>query len=137
MWSFPFWPNLTAKSCDHCSQPIRWLDSLKSPTSRRNLRDFVRFHPNFFSHLKSKAVKTALLKIRPLLNSAFTKAPTCCSQVKTAVTERDIYKLTCIKLVQKAHICFLISASIGAREHEGTFYFLYSLKESFVKDSQK
>ena len=60
--SFSFWPNLTAKSCDHWSEPIRRLHSLKSPSSRQNLWDFVRFHPKFHSHLKSKAVRTALVK---------------------------------------------------------------------------
>ena len=60
--SFSFWPNLTAKSCDHLSEPIRRLHSLKSPSSRQNLWDFMRFHPKFHSHLKSKAVRTALLK---------------------------------------------------------------------------
>ena len=60
---FPFQSNLTAKSCDHPNQPIRSLHSLKSPRKLQNLWDFMRFHPKFYSHLKSKAVRTALLKI--------------------------------------------------------------------------
>ena len=44
------------------NQPIRSNNSLKSPNSRRNLRDIVRLHPKFFPHLKSKAIRTALLK---------------------------------------------------------------------------
>ena len=44
------------------NQPIRSLNSLKSPSSRRHFCDFVRFHPKFHPHLKSKAVRTALLK---------------------------------------------------------------------------
>ena len=42
--------------------PIRVLPLLKSPTNNRNFREFVRFHPKIFPHLKSKAVRTALLK---------------------------------------------------------------------------
>ena len=42
--------------------PIRELHSFKSPTNNRNFRENVRFHPKFFPHLKSKAVRTALLK---------------------------------------------------------------------------
>ena len=45
------------------NQPIRSLNSLKSPSSRRHFCDFVRFHPKFHPHLKSKAVRTALLKM--------------------------------------------------------------------------
>ena len=63
-WWFPFQSNLTAKSCDHPNQPIRSLHSLKSPRKLQNLWDFVRFHAKFYSHLKSKAVRTALLKTR-------------------------------------------------------------------------
>ena len=44
------------------NQPTRSLNSLKSPSSRRHFCDFVRFHPKFHPHLKSKAVRTALLK---------------------------------------------------------------------------
>ena len=45
------------------NQPIGRLSSLKSPRNNRNFRDFVRLHSKFFPHLKSKALRTALLKI--------------------------------------------------------------------------
>ena len=48
-------------------QPIRVLASLKSPANNRNFGEFVRFLQKFFPHLKSKAVRTALLKIRDLV----------------------------------------------------------------------
>ena len=44
------------------NQPIRSIYSLKFPNSRWNLWDIVRVHLKFFPHLKSKAVRTALLK---------------------------------------------------------------------------
>ena len=68
-----FQSNLIPKSCDHCSQPIRSLHSMNSPTSRQNFREIVRFHPKFHSHLKSKAVRTALLKIKQVLSTTFTE----------------------------------------------------------------
>ena len=66
------------KRCDHLQiaqisllshvttliQPIGRLGSLKSPRNNQNFKDFVRLHPKFFPHLKSKAVRTALLKIK-------------------------------------------------------------------------
>lgn len=62
LW-LPFQSNLTPKSHDHPNQPIRSLNSLKSPRKLLNLWDFMRFHKKFFLHLKSKAVSTALLKM--------------------------------------------------------------------------
>ena len=44
--------------------PIRGLALLKSPTNNQNFGKIVRFHWKFFPHLKSKAVRTALLKIK-------------------------------------------------------------------------
>ena len=64
---FPFQSNLTPMSCDHhkLTNQEPWFieTSQVSSASRRHLRDFVRLHPKLHSHLKSKAVRTALLKI--------------------------------------------------------------------------
>ena len=67
MLSCTFQSNLTPKSCDHVSQPIRRFGSMKSPSSRWNLWEIARFHWKFLSHLNSKAVITALLKINTCL----------------------------------------------------------------------
>ena len=61
---FPFGQISLQSHVTTLNQQIRSLDSLKSPSSRWNLWDFVRFHSKFFPHLKNKAVRTALLKIR-------------------------------------------------------------------------
>ena len=58
---FPFSQISLQSHVTTLNQPIRSLDSLKSPSSRWNLWDFVRFHSKFSPHLKSKAVRTALL----------------------------------------------------------------------------
>ena len=66
--SFPFQSNLTPMSCDHhkLTNQEPWFIEISQvlSASRRHLRDFVRLHPKLHSHLKSKAVKTALLKIQ-------------------------------------------------------------------------
>ena len=59
---FPFGQISLQSHVTTLNQPIRSLNSLKSPSSRRHFCDFVRFHPKFHPHLKSKAVRTALLK---------------------------------------------------------------------------
>ena len=66
---FPFQSNLTAKSCDHPNQPIRSLHSLKSPRKLRNLWDFMRFHPKFYSHLKSKLLECSSAKNEEMKNN--------------------------------------------------------------------
>ena len=55
--SFPFLPNLTPKLCYHPNQPIRIFHFIKSPRK-------CEISPKIFPYLKSKAVKTALLKTR-------------------------------------------------------------------------
>ena len=61
--NFPFSQISLQSHVTTLNQPIRSLESQKSTSSRQNLWDFVRFHSNFFPHLKSKAFRTALLKI--------------------------------------------------------------------------
>ena len=64
---FPFGQISLQSHVTTLNQPIRSLNSLKSPSSRRHFSDFVRFHQKFHPCLKSKAVRTALLKMNGIL----------------------------------------------------------------------
>ena len=59
---FPFGQISLQSHVTTLNQPIRSLNSLKSLSSRRYFCDFVRFHPKFHPHLKSKAVRNSSAK---------------------------------------------------------------------------